>query len=133
MRFLSTRRKPLPARGPHGDRGFMMVAILIGMGVAAIMMTAAVPKWIQQVQRTREEELIFRGEQYARALALYAVKVIESKSGAGLEVVGLSEETEHGIGQPNEQHQCNDNAEDDIRESTQLTKQNNCPVGRGET
>jgi type II secretory pathway pseudopilin PulG len=56
------------------DGGFMMVAILIGMGVAAIMMTAMLPKWRQQVQRQREEELIFRGEQYARAIVLYYVK-----------------------------------------------------------
>lgn len=60
-------------RGWH-DSGFMMVAILIGMGVAAIMMTAALPSWRQQVQRTREEDLIFRGEQYARAIVLYQIK-----------------------------------------------------------
>jgi type II secretory pathway pseudopilin PulG len=58
----------------RSDRGFMMVAILIGMGVAAIMMTAALPSWRQQVQRTREEELIFRGTQYARAIALYSIR-----------------------------------------------------------
>lgn len=61
------------SRGRH-DGGFMMVAILIGMGVAAIMMTAALPSWRQQVQRTREEDLIFRGEQYARAIVLYQIK-----------------------------------------------------------
>jgi type II secretory pathway pseudopilin PulG len=66
MRFLLTRTRRLAARSHRGDRGFMMVAILIGMGVAAIMMTAALPSWRQQVQRTREEELTFRGEQYAR-------------------------------------------------------------------
>ena len=58
----------------RSDRGFMMVMILIGMGVVAIMMTAALPKWGQQVQRSREEDLIFYGEQYARAIALFAVK-----------------------------------------------------------
>ncbi len=63
-----------PSAGAASDRGFMMVAILIGMAVAAIMMTAALPKWHQQVQRTREEELIFRGEQYARAIVLFWVK-----------------------------------------------------------
>ena len=40
----------------------------------AIMMTVALPKWRQQTQRAREEELIFRGEQYARAIVLYMVK-----------------------------------------------------------
>jgi len=56
------------------DRGFLMVALLIGMGVAAIVMTTALPKWGTQVQRTREDELIFIGEQYARAIALYSIK-----------------------------------------------------------
>lgn len=68
--FLSRPR----ASARRSDRGFMMVAILIGMGVAAIMMTAALPSWQHEVQRTREEELIFRGEQYARAIALFAIR-----------------------------------------------------------
>lgn len=73
MRILA-RRMPSRSRRLRADRGFMMVAILIGMGVAAIMMTAALPSWRHEVQRTREEELIFRGEQYARAIALYAIR-----------------------------------------------------------
>ena len=56
------------------DRGFMMVALLIGMAVVAIWMTAALPSWRQQAQRSREEELIFRGEQYARAIVLFQEK-----------------------------------------------------------
>jgi type II secretory pathway pseudopilin PulG len=56
------------------DRGFAMVALLVGMSVAAIWMTAALPAWRQQAQRQKEEELIFRGEQYARAIVLYMAK-----------------------------------------------------------
>lgn len=56
------------------DGGFIMVAILVGMAIAAIWMTAALPSWRQQVQRTREENLIFYGEQYARAIVLYQNK-----------------------------------------------------------
>ncbi len=59
---------------PRTDRGFMMVALLVGMAVAAIWMTAMLPSWRQQVQRTKEEDLIFRGEQYARAIALFQLK-----------------------------------------------------------
>jgi type II secretory pathway pseudopilin PulG len=58
----------------RSDRGFLMVALLIGMGVAAIMLTMALPKWGTQVQRTREDNLIFIGEQYARAIAYYALR-----------------------------------------------------------
>jgi type II secretory pathway pseudopilin PulG len=56
------------------DGGFAMVALLIGMSVAAIVMTAALPAWRQQVQRNKEEDLIFRGEQYARAIYLFQQK-----------------------------------------------------------
>ena len=57
-----------------GDRGFLMVALLIAMAVVAIWMTAALPSWRQQAQREKEEDLIFRGEQYAMAIALYQNK-----------------------------------------------------------
>jgi type II secretory pathway pseudopilin PulG len=70
---ITWRRPSSPSHRLHAERGFMMVAILIGLGVAAIMMTAALPNFRHEAQRTREEELIFRGEQYARALALYAI------------------------------------------------------------
>jgi hypothetical protein len=37
-------------------------------------MTALLPAWRQQATREREAELIYRGEQWARAIALYAAK-----------------------------------------------------------
>ena len=57
-----------------GERGFLMVALLIAMAVVAIWMTAALPSWRQQAQREKEEDLIFRGEQYAMAIALFQNK-----------------------------------------------------------
>jgi type II secretory pathway pseudopilin PulG len=47
-----------------------MAALLVAMTVMAILMSVALPTWTRMVQREREEELIFRGEQYARALRL---------------------------------------------------------------
>ncbi len=44
------------------------------MAVAAVWMSAALPAWRQQSMRERELDLIFRGEQYARAIALYQIK-----------------------------------------------------------
>jgi len=61
-------------RHADGERGFLMVALLIGMAVAAVYMSAALPAWRQQAQREKEEELIFRGKQYARAIMLYQDK-----------------------------------------------------------
>jgi type II secretory pathway pseudopilin PulG len=55
-------------------RGFTMVVLLIVMAVMAVGMTALLPTWRQQALRGKEEELIFRGNQYARALVLYSRK-----------------------------------------------------------
>jgi type II secretory pathway pseudopilin PulG len=51
-----------------------MAVLLIGMAITAVWMSALLPAWRQQVTRQREQDLIFRGEQYARAVALYVMK-----------------------------------------------------------
>src|SRR5262245_21098596 len=56
------------------ERGFLMVALLVGMAVAAIYMTAALPAWRQQAQREKEADLSSRVEQHARAIMLYQDK-----------------------------------------------------------
>jgi len=60
--------------GRRSDAGFMMVALLVAMSIAAIWLAAALPKWGHQAQREKEDDLIFRGEQYARAIVLYQNK-----------------------------------------------------------
>jgi type II secretory pathway pseudopilin PulG len=57
------------------DRGYILVALLIGVAIASIWMAAALPVWRQQATREKEAELIFRGEQYARAIYLYGAQV----------------------------------------------------------
>jgi type II secretory pathway pseudopilin PulG len=53
------------------DDGYLLAVLLVSMAVAAVWMAALLPAWRHQAMREREEELIFRGEQYARAIALY--------------------------------------------------------------
>jgi len=48
-----------------------MAALLVSMAVMAILMTAAMPVWKHMAQREKEEELVFRGEQYAHAIGMY--------------------------------------------------------------
>jgi len=55
----------------HGDRGYAMAALIIGLAVMAILMSAAMPVWRQLAQREKEEELVFRGEQYAHAIGMF--------------------------------------------------------------
>src|SRR5262245_27766724 len=56
------------------ESGYAMAALLVGMAVMAVVMSVAVPKWTTLAKREREAELIFRGEQYARAIALFQRK-----------------------------------------------------------
>ena len=56
------------------ERGYAMAALLVAMSVMAVMMTVALPVWNTAAKREKEAELVFRGEQYARAIALYQRK-----------------------------------------------------------
>ena len=48
-----------------------MVALLVSMSVMAILMSVALPAWHTIMRREKEAELVFRGEQYARAIGLW--------------------------------------------------------------
>jgi type II secretory pathway pseudopilin PulG len=68
-------RHSIPGRGRlSGERGYAMAALLVAMGVMAVMMSVAMPVWSTQAKRAREDELVFRGEQYARAIGLFQRK-----------------------------------------------------------
>jgi type II secretory pathway pseudopilin PulG len=51
-----------------------MAALLIAMSIMAIMLTVALPVWKHSAQREKEEELVFRGLQYAHAIGLFQRK-----------------------------------------------------------
>jgi len=51
-----------------------MAVLLVSMSIMAIMMTVALPTWKQLSRREKEAELVFRGEQYARAIQLFQAK-----------------------------------------------------------
>jgi type II secretory pathway pseudopilin PulG len=65
------RGQPTPPVQKLDDGGYIMVVLLIGIAVSAVWMGALLPAWRQQTVRQKEAELIFRGEEYARAIALY--------------------------------------------------------------
>jgi type II secretory pathway pseudopilin PulG len=74
MQSAGARGRPAVPGTRLDDGGYIMVVLLIGMAVAAVWMSAALPSWRQQAVREKEAELIFRGEQYARAIFLYRQK-----------------------------------------------------------
>lgn len=48
-----------------------MVGLLVAIGVMGVVMTLVLPYWRVFAKREKEAELIFRGEQYIRAIELY--------------------------------------------------------------
>lgn len=60
--------------GQAAERGYALAAVLISVAIMSIVMSALLPVWRQQMQREKEAELVFRGEQYARAIYLYQTK-----------------------------------------------------------
>lgn len=58
-------------RRSPGDRGYTLVALVIGMAVLTILLAAVGPVIATVMKREREEELLFRGRQYARGVQLF--------------------------------------------------------------
>ena len=51
-----------------------MAALLVGMTVMAVLLGALLPQWSTLATREKEQELVFRGNQYARAIGLFQRK-----------------------------------------------------------
>jgi type II secretory pathway pseudopilin PulG len=58
----------------QGNRGYAMAALLVGLSVMAVLMSMLLPVWTTMAKREKEAELIFRGNQYARAIGLFQRK-----------------------------------------------------------
>ncbi len=69
-------RAPAPAAStprstPGSNGGFVLLALLFGASAILVMLARSLPRDAMRAQRTREEVLIYRGEQYKRAIQLY--------------------------------------------------------------
>jgi type II secretory pathway pseudopilin PulG len=56
------------------DGGYLLLAILLMMALMIIAATIVAPRVVQQIKRDREEEMIHRGTEYARAIKKYYKK-----------------------------------------------------------
>ncbi|HEX8197107.1 MAG TPA: hypothetical protein VF571_13020 [Pyrinomonadaceae bacterium] len=58
-------------RNPHSEKGAALVALMALMTIMALFMLAAAPSLLMDVQRSKEEEAIARGEEIAEAVRIY--------------------------------------------------------------
>lgn len=68
---LTTRRQGAIHSRPGG---YAMAALLVGLSIMSVMFSVALPVWQTVFRREQEAELIFRGEQYVRAVTLFQRK-----------------------------------------------------------
>jgi hypothetical protein len=71
MRLRLIRKRPSGTRGKRGEQGY---ALLLAVFLTTLMVIAAVvaaPSVRTEGQREKEEEMIWRGRQYVRAIKLY--------------------------------------------------------------
>jgi len=80
MAPLTTPGEPA-GRGPgprtglgNEDRGYLVIMLMMAVFVITLGLLVAVPVWQTELQREKEEELIFRGKQYAEAVRIYVLK-----------------------------------------------------------
>ena len=71
---LRGQGSPSPAGGVGGTSGYAMAALLVSMAVMAVLMSVALPVWRHEAQREKEDELVWRGQQYVRAIRLFQAK-----------------------------------------------------------
>ncbi|MGH9398114.1 MAG: pilus assembly FimT family protein [Terriglobia bacterium] len=70
-----TARLNCLSRSRPRSAGYALIVLMIAVTVLLISLTAALPSVYQESQRHREEEAIFRGNQYARAVYLFHRKM----------------------------------------------------------
>lgn len=56
------------------SKGYILLILIFGVFILSIGLLVAVPVWQTQIQREKEEELIFRGNQYVEAIRLFQRK-----------------------------------------------------------
>ena len=61
-------------RRSNGSEGFTLVSVIIVFTVMTLLLSVAMPIWSKMIQREREEELIFRGLQYAEAIRVFQLR-----------------------------------------------------------
>ncbi len=67
-------RAPRARRARRGEAGYNLVVLVIAILLLNVAVAAMLPLWSTQIRREKEEELIFRGLQYAEAIRLFQTR-----------------------------------------------------------
>src|SRR5713101_6735310 len=70
----TTNNQPHPGRPRRGERGYILLMLMLFVALLAIAAGALAPTMAFQVRRDREEEMVHRGVQYSRAIRRYVKK-----------------------------------------------------------
>ena len=70
-RLAGRRRMP---RSGGAETGYTLVAMVVIFTVLTIALAAAIPSWLSILKRHKEEELLFRGLQYAEAIRVFQLR-----------------------------------------------------------
>lgn len=71
---ISNSKPRFPKSRSHGEAGYLLVGMLFMVALILIALAVAAPKVAVEIQRDKEDELMHRGLQYARAIRLYYKK-----------------------------------------------------------
>ncbi len=58
----------------NGEQGYSLVVLVIAVTVLNILVAAMLPLWSTAIKREKEEELVFRGFQYAEAIRVFHLR-----------------------------------------------------------
>jgi type II secretory pathway pseudopilin PulG len=73
MTALTPDRALIPDPSPRarGEKGYNLVVLIVAVAVLNILIAAMLPLWSTAIRREKEEELVFRGLQYAEAIRVF--------------------------------------------------------------
>ena len=75
MRLRSGKALSAVRSRPRGsEAGYNMVMLIVALTVLNIMVAAMLPLMSTEIQREKEEELVFRGFQYAEAIRIFHIR-----------------------------------------------------------
>ncbi len=73
--MINHRANETRIRSPHtGAHGTMLLVLVFAIFVLTLALMVAFPVWQTQIQREKEAELIFRGNQYVEAVRVFQLK-----------------------------------------------------------